>query len=55
MPSREAPDAARLLDEVAELEALGVSWLAIALPCESRAEYAEAVARFGAEVIGKLA
>ena len=48
-------DAARFLEEVAALEALGVTWLAIALPCASRREYAEQVARFGAEVIARLA
>ncbi len=47
--------AARFLEEVATLEALGVTWLAIALPCASRREYAEQAARFGAEVIAGLA
>ena len=52
---RQELDAARFLEEVAALEALGVTWLAIALPCASRREYAERVARFGAEVIARLA
>jgi len=38
---------------IAELEALGVSWLALSVPCESRAEYCERVAALGRELPGR--
>jgi probable F420-dependent oxidoreductase len=43
----------RLLDEAAELEALGVTWMSVRLPAPSRAGYLENVERFAAEVLGK--
>jgi probable F420-dependent oxidoreductase len=48
---RPALDPARLLDEAAELAALGVTWLSIRLPSPSRAEFLRYVERFGEQVI----
>lgn len=45
---RAEPDWPRVRDEAAELEALGVTWLVLNVPCETRAEYErriEAIAR----------
>jgi len=36
---------------VAQLEQLGVTWLAVSVPCESRAEYCEKVAAFGRDYL----
>ncbi len=44
----------RFLDSAAELSALGVTWLTVVLPADSRAAWAEAVARFGREIVAKL-
>ena len=52
MFSRDPLDPARFLASLRELEALGVSWVMLSFPCESRAEYRERVARFGSRVIG---
>lgn len=44
----------RALEQVEVLEPLGVTWLLINVPGRSRAEWAERVAAFGAEVIAPL-
>ena len=44
----------RLLEQVAELERMGVTWLAVTLSCESRAEYCERVSAFGEQILSKL-
>ena len=49
--AREPVDPGRFRARVAELEAMGVSWLAINVPCDSRAEYCEKLARLGAEYL----
>jgi probable F420-dependent oxidoreductase len=54
MNSQKQVDAGAFCETVGELEAIGVTWLALGLPCESRAVYCENVARFGREVIAKL-
>lgn len=46
------PDAFR--EQVRRLEAIGVTWLSVGLPCSSRALYLENVARFGEQVIARL-
>jgi probable F420-dependent oxidoreductase len=38
-------------ERAAELEALGVTWLTVTLPCASRADWCERVAAFGEDVI----
>jgi probable F420-dependent oxidoreductase len=43
----------QLVDEAAELAALGVTWLSIRLPARSRAAYLENVERFAEEVLRK--
>ena len=45
------PGVAELLDECSALEALGVSWMTISLPCRDRSEFVANTAWFGAEVI----
>ena len=44
----------RFLEQVAELERMGVTWLAITLSCVSRAEYCERVSAFGEQILSKL-
>jgi probable F420-dependent oxidoreductase len=53
MFSRDPLDPGRFRAALAELEALGVSWVMLSLPCDSRAEYRERVARFGSGIIGR--
>ncbi len=51
--AREPVDPDAFLEHVAELEALGVGWLAINVPCQSRAEYCEKIERLGRETLGR--
>jgi probable F420-dependent oxidoreductase len=44
-------DPLRFREAVAELAALGVSWLSLGLPGDTRAEFCDAVRRFGDEVL----
>jgi probable F420-dependent oxidoreductase len=46
-------DLGRVRAGLAELEALGVTWLALSPPCDSRAEYGERVAALGRELLGR--
>jgi probable F420-dependent oxidoreductase len=54
MFSKDPLDPGRFLASLRELAALGVSWVMLSVPCESRAEYRGRVARFGKEIIGRL-
>ena len=54
MFAKEPPDPGRFRAALAELAALGVSWVMLSFPCESRAEYRERVARFADAVIRRL-
>jgi hypothetical protein len=38
-------------EQMAELEAIGVTWVSLGVPGRSRGEYLEQIARFGEEVI----
>jgi alkanesulfonate monooxygenase SsuD/methylene tetrahydromethanopterin reductase-like flavin-dependent oxidoreductase (luciferase family) len=51
MFSKEPLDPGKFLASLRELEALGISWVMLSVPCESRSEYRERVARFGKEII----
>ena len=51
---KELPPAGALVDAARRLEALGVTWLILTPPARTRAEFVEAVARLGGEVIAKL-
>jgi hypothetical protein len=51
--ARPEPEAFRA--QVVELGALGVTWLALNLPCDSRAEYEERVAELGARFLPRRA
>jgi alkanesulfonate monooxygenase SsuD/methylene tetrahydromethanopterin reductase-like flavin-dependent oxidoreductase (luciferase family) len=55
MHQRRGVDPDRFRDTVAELEALGVTWLTLGLPGDTRAEFCDAVRRFGDEVLLPLA
>ena len=48
-------DTAAFLASVADYADVGVTWLSVWLPCDTRALYCENVERFGAEVIAALA
>ncbi len=50
--AHEPPDPARFAEHVAELEGLGVTWLAITVPCGTRAEFLDKLAAFGAAHLG---
>jgi probable F420-dependent oxidoreductase len=54
MSARGGLDADRFLESAAQLEALGVTWLTVTLPCQTRAEYRERVAAFGSKVLARL-
>jgi probable F420-dependent oxidoreductase len=45
----------RVVENARELEALGVSWLAVTISADTRSEWCERVARFGEQVIAALA
>jgi hypothetical protein len=42
---------AAITEMAAAIEGAGVTWVSLGVPGESRAEYLESIARFGAEVI----
>ena len=48
------PDASAVLDELHELQSVGVTWATVMLPGETRAELLREVERFGADVIAAL-
>lgn len=49
--AEKSPDPEELHKHLAELEALGVTWLALSVGCESRADYCEKLERFGEQVL----
>ena len=55
MGQKALPDADAFCEQVAGLEAIGVTWLSVGIPCPTRAAYCENAARFGAEFIARLA
>ncbi len=55
MNTRQALDAPAFLEQVAALEAVGVTWLSLGLPGASRSEYIDSVADFGQSVIARFA
>ena len=54
MHRREGVDPSRFRDSVAELADLGVTWLTLSLPGDTRAAYCASVERFGNEVLAAL-
>jgi len=54
MHRRDGVDPVRFRDSVEELAALGVTWLTLALPGDTRAAFCDAVRRFGDEVLASL-
>ncbi len=51
MFSRDPIDPDRFLEAVAELERIGVTWVTLTLPCESRADFCERASAFGGQVL----
>ena len=51
MNTRDGLDAQKLLDQIHALEAIGVNWVSVGVPSDTRAVYLESVARFGETVI----
>jgi probable F420-dependent oxidoreductase len=49
------PDPSAVLQTIAELEAAGVSWLMLNVPCESRADYCAKITAFGEEILSRAA
>jgi hypothetical protein len=47
-------DPSAVLGSIAELEKLGVSWVSLALPGESREEQLQAIDAFGTSVLARL-
>jgi len=52
MNSQKSLDPPAFLEQVAELESIGVTWISLGVPGKRRSEYLESIARFGDEVIG---
>jgi probable F420-dependent oxidoreductase len=52
--AKELPPASALVDTARRFAALGVTWLILTPPARTRAEFVEAVARLGGEVITRL-
>jgi probable F420-dependent oxidoreductase len=51
MHSQKPWDPKAFVEQVQELEAIGVSWISLGVPGRSREEYLDSIAAFGAEVI----
>ena len=54
MFNKSSPDAARVLDAMAELADVGVTWATVTLPGETRTQLLREIAYFGADVIGAM-
>jgi probable F420-dependent oxidoreductase len=54
MFAKDPPDPDRFLESLRELAALGVSWVMLSVPCESRAQYRERVARLGNAILRRV-
>jgi len=54
MFAKATPDAAKVVDDIAALAGLGVTWATVALPAETRSELIDAIESFGHDVIAQL-
>jgi probable F420-dependent oxidoreductase len=54
MFARATPDAARVIDDIGALAAIGVSWVTVALPADTRRDLLAAIDSFGADIIARL-
>lgn len=54
MYSKERPSAGMIVDELAGYAEAGITWVTVALPCETRSQYLENVGWFGREVIAQV-
>ena len=54
MFARATPDAARVVDDIGALAAIGVTWATVALPADTRADLLREIDAFGRDVIGNL-
>jgi probable F420-dependent oxidoreductase len=55
MHSETRPDSAKLLEQCLALQALGVGWINISLPCDTRQQYMELCQWFSEEIMAKMA
>ncbi len=55
MHEKALPDADAFCEQALRLEEIGVTWLSVGIPCRSRSAYSENAARFGEEIIARLA
>ena len=55
MHEKALPDADAFCEQALRFEEIGVSWLSVGIPGRSRAAYCENAARFGEEIIARLA
>jgi probable F420-dependent oxidoreductase len=55
MFARAAPDAAQVVDDIRALAAIGVTWVTVALPADTRAALLRQIDAFGADVIRQVA
>ena len=51
MFAKAAPDAARVVDDIAALAEIGVTWVTVTLPADTRADLLHAIEQFGRDVI----
>jgi probable F420-dependent oxidoreductase len=49
-----APDAAQVVEDISALAAIGVTWVTVALPADTRGELLRAIDAFGTDVISRL-
>ena len=54
MFARATPDAARVVDDIGALAAIGVTWVTVALPADTRADLLREIDAFGRDVIANL-
>jgi probable F420-dependent oxidoreductase len=55
MFAKAAPDAARVVDDIRALAAIGVTWVTVALPADTRRDLLRQIDSFGTDVIGQMA
>src|SRR3954452_14295055 len=55
MFARATPDAGRVVDDISALAAIGVTWVTVALPADTRRDLLHRIDDFGRDVIGTVA
>ena len=54
MFARATPDAGRVVDDISALAAIGVTWVTVALPADTRRDLLQEIDAFGRDVIAQL-